>query len=110
MVRHVTRVCAVAQAGTVGGLAALAIFYPLDVLRSLVQLDDARVKGLPTVTALERLWREGEVLYQGLAASAATQGISSFIYFYVYNAFKRYTTVAANIPRIGVKVGDQRDA
>ena len=34
-----------AIAGALGGLLSLGVFYPLDVLRSLVQLDDPRVRG-----------------------------------------------------------------
>lgn len=33
-----------AIAGALGGLLSLGLFYPLDVLRSLVQLDDPRVR------------------------------------------------------------------
>ena len=33
-----------AIAGALGGLLSLGVFYPLDVLRSLVQLDDPRVR------------------------------------------------------------------
>jgi hypothetical protein len=55
-----------AMAGALGGLLGLGVFYPLDVLRSLVQLNDPRVRNLPTLQALLKLWQQGGVLWQGV--------------------------------------------
>ena len=59
-----------ALAGALGGLIGLGLFYPLDVLRSLVQLNDPRVRNVPTLTALLKLWQQGGVLWQGVQVRA----------------------------------------
>lgn len=89
-----------AIAGALGGLLSLGLFYPLDVLRSLVQLDDPRVRNLKTSVALAKLYSQGGVLWQGIQASATTQGVSNFVYFYCYNALRLRATTLMGVEQL----------
>eukprot|EP00039_Didymoeca_costata_P003267 m.66483 g.66483 ORF g.66483 m.66483 type:complete len:299 (+) comp11809_c0_seq1:302-1198(+) len=84
-----------AVAGSMGGLVALAMLYPLDMVRVLKQLDDPRVRGKTTWKSLMSLLQTGgsQQLYQGIGANAMTQTVSSFVYFYFLSAIKRTLTL-----------------
>jgi len=70
-----------AISGTAGGAAAMSLFYPLDVLRTHLQVKKGSVA---------QLIGEGGIqsLYRGLSAVLISLGCSNFVYFYTNNLFK----------------------
>lgn len=73
--------------GIAGGFAAqgsLFLLYPLDQLRTSLQVDEEHH---PTLDVLSRLWKNGD-LYRGLVASLQTLGASYFVYFFFYQGLK----------------------
>jgi adenine nucleotide transporter 17 len=77
-----------AVSGTAGGAAAMSLFYPLDVIRTHMQVKKGSFKELFNA--------EGpSVLYRGLSAVLISLGCSNFVYFYTNNLLKvltkRYT-------------------
>jgi adenine nucleotide transporter 17 len=76
-----------AVAGTAGGSAAMTLFYPLDALRSILQVSG---KGVGTMATITRMLREEglEAFYSGLKAVLISLGVSNFVYFYANNLFK----------------------
>jgi len=74
-------------AGTAGGSAAMTLFYPLDALRSVLQVSG---KGEGTMATITRMLKEEglEAFYSGLKAVLISLGVSNFVYFYANNLFK----------------------
>lgn len=77
-----------AISGTAGGAAAMSLFYPLDVLRTHLQVKKGTIR---------QLAKEGGIsaMYRGLSAVLISLGCSNFVYFYTNNLLKvlvkRYT-------------------
>eukprot|EP00928_Gymnodinium_smaydae_P032886 TRINITY_DN23715_c0_g2_i1.p1 TRINITY_DN23715_c0_g2~~TRINITY_DN23715_c0_g2_i1.p1 ORF type:complete len:350 (-),score=14.22 TRINITY_DN23715_c0_g2_i1:158-1207(-) len=90
-------VLAHAGAGAFGGAAALAVFYPLEVLRTRLQIGDPVVSDveahrfLKTGHMLRRLVQcEGTVaLYRGFVAVLIAVAATQFVYFCVFSLLKR---------------------
>jgi len=77
-----------AISGTAGGSAAMTIFYPLDVIRTHMQVHKGSISQL--------IKDEGSgTLYRGLSGVLISLGCSNFVYFYTNNLLKvltkRYT-------------------
>lgn len=77
-----------AIAGTGGGLVAAALLYPLDSIRTRVQVGKAR-GGDDSVMDLLANPDAVRVLYRGLTASLTAVGISQSIYFFSYHQLRR---------------------
>eukprot|EP00898_Chlorokybus_atmophyticus_P002551 jgi/Chlat1/3297/Chrsp22S03540 len=82
-------------AGACGGLAAVLVLHPLDVIRTRFQIQDGRAVGpLPTYTGTLHAFRtivgtEGwRALYSGLGPALAGSGVSWAVYFYWYQRAK----------------------
>lgn len=80
-----------AMAGATGSVVGMAAFYPLDTLRSRIQVEDSiKLRG----SSLELLFKlaneEGiESLYRGLCPVLQSLSISNFVYFYTFHALRK---------------------
>lgn len=79
-----------ALAGMTGGVTAITAFYPLNVVRTRLQVDETlKNEGNVFKTVLKIAEKDGaQALYQGWWSSVVSLGCSNFVYFYTYNAFK----------------------
>eukprot|EP01125_Pyxidicula_operculata_P009486 TRINITY_DN3123_c0_g1_i1.p1 TRINITY_DN3123_c0_g1~~TRINITY_DN3123_c0_g1_i1.p1 ORF type:complete len:304 (-),score=73.18 TRINITY_DN3123_c0_g1_i1:129-1040(-) len=76
-----------AIAGTAGGSTAMTVFYPLDVIRTYMQVEHRHNSTM--VATLDIIKEEGlEALYKGLQGTLISLGVSNFVYFYSNNLFK----------------------
>jgi len=77
-----------AISGTAGGACAMSLFYPLDVVRTHMQVNKGSVTQLIQEEGLNSL-------YRGLSGVLISLGCSNFVYFYTNNLLKviikRYT-------------------
>ena len=74
-----------AFAGACGGMASITLLYPLDSLRTRLQIEDDR-KAEGIIAMLRQIigeegWRS---LYTGLRSMLLTMGVSNFVYFLTY--------------------------
>lgn len=79
-----------AVSGMTGGVTAITTFYPLNVVRTRLQVDET-LKDDTNVfrTVLKIAEKDGPLaLYQGWWSAVVSLGASNFVYFYTYNAFK----------------------
>ncbi|GBG30269.1 Peroxisomal membrane protein PMP34 [Hondaea fermentalgiana] len=120
-----------AISGMAGGMSAITVFYPLNIIRMKLQIDDNLKAADPFTVAKVIAKEEGvQALYQGWWSSEShadpwklvvcglgvgygayflrpTQvvslGASNFVYFYTYNAFKSiYKKLIAENPNVTI--------
>ena len=78
-----------AISGLVGGVTAISAFYPLNNIRSRLQLDETIEKGSMVHVTKQIVAKHGWYgLFQGWWSAVVCLGASNFVYFYTYNAFK----------------------
>lgn len=77
-----------AIAGSVGSMTAMTVFYPLDTVRSRLQLENRQSKD--TWTMLQELVQEEgiESLYRGLSPVLTSLCASGFVYFYTFHGLR----------------------
>jgi len=76
-----------AISGTVGGSCAMTLFYPLDNIRTFLQVDNSQRSSLEILTTYIK--EEGfSTLYRGLIPVLISLGFSNFVYFYSNNMLK----------------------
>ncbi|CAG2116347.1 unnamed protein product [Medioppia subpectinata] len=78
-----------AISGSVGGMTAMSVFFPLDTIRSRLQLEENR-KSKDTITMLKELVAEEglESLYRGLRPVLVSLCASGFVYFYTFHGLR----------------------
>ncbi|BFZ17855.1 hypothetical protein BsWGS_20894 [Bradybaena similaris] len=78
-----------AVSGASGSVIAISVFYPLDTVRTRLQVDDHR-RAKNTYEALKDIIREEGLtgIYRGWQSMANTMFVSSFVYFYTYASFQ----------------------
>jgi len=76
-----------AVAGTCGGFLAMSLFYPLDNLRTFLQVDNSERGNVETMVKLVQEDGIG-ILYRGLGPVLFSLGCSNFVYFYTNNMMK----------------------
>jgi len=78
-----------ALAGAAGSVTAMSVFYPLDTVRSLLQVDEKR-RSLNTVSMIIQIIEEEgfSSLYRGLFPVLTTICASNFVYFYTFHGLK----------------------
>ena len=78
-----------AIAGSVGSMTAMSVFYPLDTVRSRLQLEENR-QSKDTLTMLQELVQEEgiESLYRGLSPVLTSLCASGFVYFYTFHGLR----------------------
>jgi adenine nucleotide transporter 17 len=76
-------------AGASGGISAISVFYPLNIIRTRLQTDDP-TKPRTMAQCFKDILSEGGIpaLYTGWWAQIIALGSSNFVYFYVYNMLK----------------------
>ncbi|XP_058053901.1 peroxisomal membrane protein PMP34 [Anopheles bellator] len=80
-----------AVSGSAGSVIAMSAFYPLDTVRSRLQLEEPeRRKALSTWRILKHLIEEEgfATLYRGLVPVLESLCISNFVYFYTFHSLK----------------------
>ncbi|XP_011200799.2 peroxisomal membrane protein PMP34 [Bactrocera dorsalis] len=84
-----------AVSGAAGGCIAMSTFYPLDTVRSRLQLEDPDKNGeaRSTIKVIkEIITGEGfQALYRGLGPVLQSLCISNFVYFYTFHSLKALT-------------------
>lgn len=84
-----------AISGMVGGVTAITAFYPLNIIRLKIQVDEHMKSESVLKVARKIAEQDGFAgLYQGWWSSVVSLGASNFVYFYTYNALK---TVYKNV-------------
>jgi len=93
-----------AISGMTGGVTAISTFYPLNIIRIRLQVDE-QLKSQSALSVARKIVKEGgiEALYQGWWSSVVSLGASNFVYFYTYNAFKTvYKKLIAQNPKAAI--------
>ncbi|XP_049874089.1 peroxisomal membrane protein PMP34 [Pectinophora gossypiella] len=80
-----------ALAGATGSVVGMAAFYPLDTLRSRLQVEDPKkLQGSSWELLLKLANEEGiDSLYRGLTPVLQSLSVSNFVYFYTFHALRR---------------------
>ncbi|KAL8576629.1 hypothetical protein ACOMHN_025104 [Nucella lapillus] len=78
-----------AVSGAVGSVIAITVFYPLDTVRTRLQVDDNR-RAKHTHELIADIVREEGIcgLYRGWLAQAVTMWLSYFFYFFMYHGLQ----------------------
>ncbi|GFR87862.1 peroxisomal membrane protein PMP34-like [Elysia marginata] len=78
-----------AVSGAAGSVVAISVFYPLDTVRTRLQVDDQR-QSKSTLQELKTIIREEGVegLYRGWFPVVTALCCSNFVYFYCFNGIK----------------------
>jgi adenine nucleotide transporter 17 len=80
-----------AVAGATGSVVAITAFYPLDVARTRLQVEDGRQSKLSALVCKDILEEEGIIgLYRGWYPVVMSVCCSNFVYFYVFNGLKAF--------------------
>mmetsp|Transcript_9487 Transcript_9487/g.16617 ORF Transcript_9487/g.16617 Transcript_9487/m.16617 type:complete len:323 (+) Transcript_9487:54-1022(+) len=93
-----------AVSGMTGGVIAISTFYPLNIIRIRLQVDE-NMKAQSALSVAQKIIDESGVgaLYQGWWSSVVSLGASNFVYFYTYNAFKTvYKKLIAKNDKINI--------
>ncbi|KAK6634134.1 hypothetical protein RUM43_001751 [Polyplax serrata] len=78
-----------AISGSTGSVVAMTTFYPLDTIRSRLQLEDRESKNTWTLL-LELVKEEGfSTLYRGIVPVLKSLWASNFVYFYTFHGLKQ---------------------
>ncbi|KAL9701785.1 hypothetical protein quinque_005226 [Culex quinquefasciatus] len=90
-----------AVSGATGSVIAMSAFYPLDTVRSRLQLEEPeRRKALSTWEVLKQLIAEEgfNTLYRGIVPVLQSLCISNFVYFYTFHSMKALRAAADVTP------------
>ncbi|XP_014243148.1 peroxisomal membrane protein PMP34 [Cimex lectularius] len=78
-----------AVSGAVGSMVGMVVFYPLDTVRSRLQLEENRVAKNTFQVLIELVKEEGVgTLYRGIVPVLQSICASNFVYFYIYHGLK----------------------
>ncbi|EZA58944.1 hypothetical protein DMN91_010672 [Ooceraea biroi] len=78
-----------AISGAAGSVVAMAAFYPLDTVRSRLQLEEGRQSKNTLATIRELVAKEGPyTLYRGIVPVLQSLCASNFVYFYTFHGLK----------------------
>ncbi|CAG0916444.1 unnamed protein product [Notodromas monacha] len=78
-----------ALAGSAGSVVALTSFFPLDTIRSRLQLEDDRESRTTLAAGVELVKEEGVwTLYRGMVPVLQSLCVSNFVYFYAFHGLK----------------------
>ncbi|XP_034658834.1 peroxisomal membrane protein PMP34 [Drosophila subobscura] len=93
-----------AVSGAAGGCIAMSTFYPLDTVRSRLQLEEAGEVRSTKQMIKEIVLGEGFLsLYRGLGPVLQSLCISNFVYFYTFHALKTVTSNGARSQQSALK-------
>lgn len=76
--------------GAAGGISAISLFYPLNIIRTKLQTDDPLKKARSIRQVLDDILKEDGVegLFKGWWGQVVALGCSNFVYFYAYQVLK----------------------
>ncbi|XP_043587414.1 peroxisomal membrane protein PMP34 [Bombus pyrosoma] len=78
-----------AISGAAGGVVAMTIFFPLDTVRSRLQLEEHRESKGTLATIRDLAAKEGPAtLYRGMVPVLQSLCVSNFVYFYTFHGLK----------------------
>lgn len=78
-----------AISGVVGGATAITVFYPLNVVRTRLQVTESKEMDSMVSLSLKMLKQEGvEAFFTGWRSQVVALAASNFVYFYQYNGLK----------------------
>ncbi|XP_066600229.1 peroxisomal membrane protein PMP34 [Prorops nasuta] len=78
-----------AISGAAGSVVAMATFFPLDTVRSRLQLEDSRESKNTIMTLRDLVSKEGpHTLYRGMVPVLQSLCASNFVYFYTFHGLK----------------------
>jgi adenine nucleotide transporter 17 len=77
-------------AGASGGISAISVFYPLNIIRTKLQTDDPNKKARGMVEVVNAIIKAEGLpgLFTGWWGQVVALGSSNFVYFYWYNMLK----------------------
>jgi len=79
-----------AISGAAGSVVAMAAFYPLDTVRSRLQLEEGRQSKNILTIIRELVAKEGQyTLYRGIVPVLQSLCASNFVYFYTFHGLKQ---------------------
>ncbi|KZC08344.1 PREDICTED: peroxisomal membrane protein PMP34 isoform X1 [Dufourea novaeangliae] len=82
-----------AISGAAGSVVAMATFFPLDTVRSRLQLEEGRESKNTLATIRELTMKEGPyTLYRGMVPVLQSLCASNFVYFYTFHGMKMLRT------------------
>jgi len=78
------------MAGACGGVSAITVFYPLNIIRTKLQTDDPSKPPRSMVQVCRDILEEDGIagLFTGWWSQVVALGVSNFVYFYCYNMLK----------------------
>ncbi|KAF0274887.1 hypothetical protein FOG51_00065 [Hanseniaspora uvarum] len=76
-------------AGTIAGISECLVFYPLDVTKTLIQLQKGTAVKQSTFTVLKDIFKKG-VAYKGISSPLAMEGFKRSIKFGATTEFKKF--------------------
>jgi len=90
-------------AGSLGTVIATVMLYPLDRIKTLLQLENPGQKHRGIRNLLLRILREEGVcgFYGGCAPMIQTVGVSNFLYFLLFQGLKQRLAAATGSPKAG---------
>ena len=96
--------------GAAGGISAISVFYPLNIVRTKLQTDDPRKKARTIKEVINDILREDGVggLFKGWQGQVVALGCSNFVYFYAYQILKariQRATRARITPGLNLAIG-----
>ncbi|XP_068985946.1 peroxisomal membrane protein PMP34 [Bombus flavifrons] len=78
-----------AISGAAGGVVAMTIFFPLDTVRSRLQLEEDRESKSTLATIRDLAAKEGPAtLYRGMVPVLQSLCVSNFVYFYTFHGLR----------------------
>ncbi|GFT49170.1 peroxisomal membrane protein PMP34 [Nephila pilipes] len=78
-----------AISGAAGGVTAMTVFFPLDTIRSRLQVEDSREAKTTILAIKELIDQEGiSSLYRGLEPVLTSLCCSNFVYFYTFHGLR----------------------
>jgi len=78
-----------ALSGMAGGMTAITVFFPLNSIRTRLQVSESKEKRSLLEAGKKIVSEEGPLaLYRGLRSTIVSLGCSNFVYFYTYNGLK----------------------
>nr|CAI5857557.1 unnamed protein product [Callosobruchus analis] len=96
-----------ATAAVAGSTFALSTFYPLDMVKFRVQMQDKDLLEKSAFQAIIHILKNEGItsLYRGLRVTVTTMGVSNFVYFYTFHGMKGFVPEEMEVPFTGLLDG-----
>jgi len=86
--------------GSAGGVSAITVFYPLNVVRTKLQCDDVTKEERSMTAVVQDIIKTEGIggLFVGYVGQVIALGTSNFIYFYAYSLLKQVVLINKETP------------